>query len=348
MPQVSNYNQMSRPGYGGGDPSNPVDIHIEAYQGDIDGSFRVESLFRGSGLTSFRSVANNTNTWRGNRIGSVTVSGRKVGDTLTPQRIANDKYTIQVDITSYIRTAFDWQDDWTSPDFQSEYSAEHGSAHAKAFDQAHIIALIHAAAAAAPPAHLLADPTTGKGGFYAGIKTVMTGYAAPVATALLTAAEVRADLIVKAHKDVLAEFVRRDLGASLTEFITLMGPTEFNNLLDHKKLMSVDFQGGSGDNNFAMRRVGYLNGGRVIETPRFPQGVIPAHILGPSFNVTAEDAKGKIVIFLPSKALVTVEAKEMTVRMWEDNPNFQTVMDSYCMYTVGTKRADVVACLYTD
>ncbi len=313
-----------------------LDIHLEAYEGDIEGSFRVESLFRSSGLTNFKTVAGRSNTWRGDRVGGATVKGRKAGEALDPTRIVNEKLLITVDTTSYIRTPIDYQDDWTAPDFQAEYSAEHGSAHAKAFDQAHLIQLIKAGSWVAP------DSLKASGAFFDGISTTMTGYAAQ------TDAELKADLIVKHHKDALATFVKRDLGGSLAEFVTLIEPDTFNVLLDHKKLMNVDFQGGNGDNNFAARRVGWLNGIRVIETPRFPTAAIAAHFLGPAFNVTAAEAKARVVIFHPKKTLVTVEAQGMVARVWDDKENFANVLDSYTMYTVGLKRGDCVAVLSTD
>ena len=200
-----------------------LDIHLEAYEGDIEGSFRVESLFRSSGLTNFKTVAGRSNTWRGDRVGGATVKGRKAGETLDPTRIVNEKLLITVDTTSYIRTPIDYQDEWTAPDFQAEYSAEHGSAHAKAFDQAHLIQLIKAGSWVAP------DSLKASGAFFDGISTTMTGYAAQ------TDAELKAALIVKHHKDALATFVKRDLGGSLAEFVTLIEPDTFNVLLDHKK-----------------------------------------------------------------------------------------------------------------
>lgn len=313
-----------------------ADIHIEAYEGDIDGSFRVESMFRQSGLTNFKSVSHASNTWRGDRIGAATVSGRKSGVALDGSRIPNDKFVVTVDTTSYIRTPFDYQDDWTAPDFQAEYSAEHGTAHAKAFDQAHIIQLIKCGAFVAPT-HL-------KPAFNDGISLTMTGYAAQ------TDLELKSAILVTKHKEAIATFVKRDLGGSLNELITLMDPDTFGILLEHKKLMNVDFQGASGGttNDYAMRRVGFLNGCKVIETPRFPTGAIAAHILGDAFNVSAGEAKARAIIFHPRKALVTVEAMPMTVRHWDDPKEFQSVLDSYTMYTVGQKRPDAVAVLFTD
>lgn len=334
MPNTPYSATMSRPNWAGSNAD--LDIHLEAYEGDIEGSFRVESLFRSSGLTNFKTVAGRSNTWRGDRVGGATVKGRKAGEALDPTRIVNEKLLITVDTTSYIRTPVDYQDDWTAPDFQAEYSAEHGSAHAKAFDQAHLIQLIKAGSWVAPTS------LKNSGAFFDGINITMAGYAAQ------TDAELKADLIVQNHKNALASFVKRDLGGSLSEFVTLIEPDTFNVLLDHKKLMNVDFQGGMGDNNFAARRIGWLNGIRVIETPRFPTTAIASHFLGPAFNVSAAEAKARVVIFHPKKTLVTVEAQGMVARMWDDQENFANVLDSYTMYTVGLKRGDCVAVLSTD
>lgn len=325
---------MSRAHWGG--TGADLDIHLEAYEGDIEGSFRVESLFRSSGLTNFKTVAGRTNTWRGDRVGGATVKGRKAGEALDSTRIVNEKLLITVDTTSYIRTPVDYQDDWTAPDFQSEYSAEHGTAHAKAFDQAHLIQLIKAGSWVAP-ASLKAS-----GSFYDGILDEMTGYAAE------TDAEAKADYIVQAHKNALATFVKRDLGGSLGEFVTLIEPDTFNVLLDHAKLMNVEFQGGNGGNDFSQRRVAVLNGLHVIETPRFPTAAIASHFLGPAFNVSATEANARMIVFHPRKTLVTVEAQSMVARVWDDKENFANVLDSYSMYTVGVKRGDAVAVISTD
>lgn len=313
-----------------------IDIHLEAYEGDIDGSFRADSIFRSSGLTTFKSVANSSNTYRGDRIGGVSVKGRKAGVALEPERAVNDKFIVTVDTTSYTRSTFDYNDNWTAPDTQGEVALEHGSAHAKSFDQAHLIQLIKAGTWVAPTA------LKNSGAFYDGILETMTGYAAE------TDAAAKADLIVQKHKSVLATFVKRDLGGSLAEFVTLIEPDAFNVLLDHDKLMNVQFQANQGDNNFAMRRVAWLNGVRVVETPRFPTSAIASHHLGPAFNVSATEAKARLVVFHPRKTLVTVEAKPMTVRFWDDEKEFNNVLDSFTMYTVGLRRGDASATISTD
>lgn len=149
---------------------------------------------------------------------------------------------------------------------------------------------------------------------------------------------------MQAHKELLKGFVKRDLGGSIASLKTLMDPDTFDILLDERKLMNVEYQGGGSGvgNNFAERRVARLNGTVVIETPRFPTGAITDHHLGADFNVTAAEAKACFVVFNPQKALVTVQACPMTVRHWDDPKEFQSVLDSYTMYTVGQYRPDAV------
>ena len=330
MADVYNKGALTRDWWAGANAD--VDIHIEAYEGDIEGSFEVTSLFRSTGLTNYKNVQNQSNTWRGDRIGAATVKSRRSGETLDAARIANDKLVVTVDAVSYIRTPIDFQDDWTAPDFRAEHSREHGTAHAKAFDEAHIIQLIKCQDFT-PPAHLA-------GAFHKGIGIEATGYSAA------TAKKVQAELLVQAHLDGLTQLIERDLGDE--ELVTLIRPAEFSVLLNHDKLMNVEFQGGQGENSFSRRRIAVLNGVRVIETPRFPKGVNSAHILGPSFNVDADEARAGMATFVPSKALVTVEAHPMTFKRWTDDENFQTVLDSFCMYTVGQYRPDAVFVVSID
>lgn len=319
------------------------DIHIEAYEGGVDGSFRVTSMFRASGLTNFKSVAGKSNVWRGDRMGGVQVKGRRAGESLESSRVVNEKFLITVDTTSYIRSNIDYQDDWTAPDRRNDISAEHGSAHAKSFDTGHMIQLIKAADWKAP-ADLKAS-----GAFYDGHKVTLTGYTALVATNTKASREEAAELIVEAHKAQIEEFVNRDLGDGVDSFITLMRPSCFNMLLNHGKLMNVEFQGGGSGvgNNFAQRRIAYLNGLRIIETPRFPTGA-GTHPLGPAFDVTAEEAKAQFITFSPKHTLVTVEAQPMVVRVWDDEKEFTNVLDSYTLYTVGIKRGDASSTAFSD
>lgn len=324
---------LTRPDWGG--TAADVDIHVEEYEGLIDQSFTVESIFRSQGLTNFKSVENQSNTYRLNRMGGVAVKGRKSGEKLEEQRIVQEKHIISVDTVAYVRTTGDYADDWTAPDYTSEYSQAHGNAHAKAFDQAHVIQLIKAGAWVAP-ASLAAS-----GAFSNGISLTMTGYTAEPDFAK------KAAMIERKHREAVTTFVNRDLGGSLTEFITLIRPDIFSMLMEHDKLMNVQFNGGNG-NSMVGRRVAELNGMRVMETPRFPTGAIASHFLGSAFNVSAAEAKAALVVFHPKLTLVTVEATGMNVRMWDDKKDFTNVLDSYNMYNIGIRRGDATAVVFTD
>ena len=324
---------LTRPDWGG--TAADVDIHVEEYEGLIDQSFTVESIFRSQGLTNFKSVENQSNTYRLNRMGGVAVKGRKSGEKLEEQRIVQEKHIISVDTVAYVRTTGDYADDWTAPDYTSEYSVAHGNAHAKAFDQAHVIQLIKAGAWTAP-ASLAAS-----GAFNNGISITMTGYTSEADLAK------KAAMIERKHREAVTIFVNRDLGGSLTEFITLIRPDIFSMLMEHDKLMNVQFNGGNG-NSVVGRRVAELNGMRVMETPRFPTGAIASHFLGSAFNVSAAEAKAALVVFHPKLTLVTVEAAGMNVRMWDDKKDFTNVLDSYNMYNIGIRRGDATAVVFTD
>jgi hypothetical protein len=318
-----------RPHWGGANSDN--DIHLEVYDRDVQTQFIYNSIFR-SGLTNFKSVANQSNTWRGDRLGTVSVKGRKSGESLDNQPVRSEKLIVTVDTVSYIRIPIDYQDDWTAPDFRAEITRNMGTAQAKAFDGAHVIQL-QKSADFVPPASLA-------GAFNSGIKKEVT------LTGTAASAEDDADALVRAHKAAVADFIRRD--ADLGKLVTLVDPDWFNILLDHKKLMNVEFTGGKGVNDFAMRRVAYVNGIRIIETNAFPQAAITDHILGAEFDVTADEIQRKMVIFDPSLALVTVEAQPLFNRVWDDERELTNVLDSFHMYNVGQRRPDVVAVVTTE
>lgn len=318
-----------RPHWGGANSDN--DIHLEVYDRDVQTQFIYNSIFR-SGLTNFKSVANQSNTWRGDRLGSVSVKGRKSGQSLDNQPVRSEKLIVTVDTVSYIRIPIDYQDDWTAPDFRAELTRNMGTAQAKAFDQAHVIQL-QKSADFVPPASLA-------GAFNSGIKEKVT------LTGTVASEEADASALVHGHKKVIEAFIRRD--ADLGRLVTLIDPAWFSILLEHKKLMNVEFTGGRGVNDFAMRRVAYVNGIRIIESNAFPQAAITNHILGADFNVTAEEIKRKMIIFDPSLALVTVEAQPLFNRVWDDERELTNVLDSFHMYTVGQRRPDVVGVVTTE
>jgi hypothetical protein len=309
---------LTRPHWGG--PNSDADIHLEVFDGKLDTAFQYNAWFRSN--STFIAVNDRSNTARIDRLGSVTVRGRKSGEALTPSPVRNDKLVIVVDTVTYIRTPIDYQDDWTAPDFLPAIGQNHGTEHAKLFDQAHIIQIIKGRKWIAP-AHL-------KPAFYDGKEYT--------AARVANDAEATAANITAAHLQGIQNLIRQDLGGSLGEFITMVDPEVFGILMQSEKLVNVQYS--DGNSNYAQRRMAWLNGSRIVETARFPQAVITDHPLGAEFNVDADDIAVKMVVYHPSMTLVTVEAKAHTSRIWDDELNFANVLDSYAMYTIGQRRPD--------
>lgn len=321
----------TRPHWGGA--NSDVDIHLEVYDGELDTRFQYNAMFLG--LSTQRSVADRSNTYRIDRLNTSSVKGRTSGVALDATKVTNDKLVLTVDTVLYIRNPIDYQDDWTAPDFLREMGENNGTSFAETFDQAHLIQIIKGRSWTAP-AHL-------KPAFFDGAEVVCNLIAAPASQADY---EANAVALAQAHKVAVNTLIKRKV--PLGDMITLAYTDEYSTLVEHPKLVNADWNG-TAPNNYADRRVVKLNGLPVVENTEFPIAVDAAHVLGTAFNVTADDALCKMVVFSKSKTLVTVEAKPFTSRVWDDSGNFCNVLDNYAMYTVGQRRPDtavVIKCVY--
>lgn len=321
---MSFLNDLSRPHYAG--KNADVDIHLEEHLGIVDKAFAYTSKF--APLMNIRTLRG-TNVARLDRIGNVKVGGRKSGEELAISRVVNDKWNLTVDTLLYLRHQFDNQDEWVSDlAMRKEVAELDGIELAKMFDQACLIAVAKAAA--------LPAPTDLEDSFSPGIlkKLTLTG----------TPAE-KAEQLVRIHRKVCEEFVDRDLGDDLySEGLTPVSAQVFSLLLEHGKLMNVEFQGvGGAANDFARARVAILNGVRVLETPRFARKAITGHPLGSAFNVSADEAKRQMLVFIPSKTLITAQVQPVTAKFWEWEEKFSWVLDTFQMYNIGARRPDTAA-----
>ena len=317
---------LSRPNWTGA--NTDVDIHIEEHLGFVDKAFTYASKL--ANVMNIRTLSG-TNALRVDRLGDVTVQGRKSGAALTATTVPNDKMTLIVDTLLYTRHNFDKFDDWTSSfDHRKEVGEADGIALAKLFDQA---ALIQAAKCAD-----FQVPTGFTGAFNPGILIKAN------ITANIEDGEANAARLVTAHRQSLEQLIQRDLGDELySEGITFVSPQIFSVLLEHKKLLSVDWQAGQPANDYSRARIGMLNGVRVIETPRIPTSAIASHPLGTAFNVTATEAKRQIVTIIPSLTLIAGQVSELKADYWENKGEFGWVLDTYQAYNIGQRRPDSAA-----
>lgn len=320
-------NPLTRPDWGGTDAD--IDLHIEEHLGFVDKAFTYTSKL--APYMNIRSLRG-TNQARVDRLGGVTVKGRRSGETLDRTRIAQEKYNLTVDTVLYTRHAIDYFDDWTtSLNTRSEYAQADGTELAKTFDQACLIAAIKAADYT-PPASL-------QGSFNPGILVQATAN-------LAEPSEADADELVRRHRKSIETLINRDLGDQVySEGVTFVTPAVFTALMEHKRLMNVEYaSGGSGaGNDFARGRIAVLNGIRVMETPRLPNAAISEHPLGSAFDVSADEAKRQIVTLIPSMSLIAAQVQPLDAKYWNNDENFQWVLDTFQSYNIGARRPDSVA-----
>jgi hypothetical protein len=317
---------LTRPNWTGADAD--VDIHVEEHLGIVDSVFAYSSKL--ANIMNIRSLSG-TNNLRVDRLGNVAVAGRKSGEALNVSKVHNDKFNLVVDTLLYTRHTFDKFDQWTSSfDERAEVAKLDGTALAKQFDQA---ALIMAAKCAD-----FVVPTGLEGSFHPGILQPVT------VSGLAANGEADADALVRAHRLSIEQLINRDLGDQLAaEGVTFVTPHIFTLLLEHKRLMNVEFQGGMGDNNFARGRIAHLNGIRLVETPRIPTAAITSNPLGPAFNVTAAEARRQMITIIPSLTLIAAQVHPLDGKYWEREEDFAWVLDTYQSYNIGQRRPDSAA-----
>lgn len=311
-----------------GGAASDVDLHLEEHTGIVDKTFQYSSKL--ARYMNIRSISG-TNSIRVDRLGDVAVQGRKSGDELNVSVVRNDKFNLIVDTLLYTRHQFDKFDDWTSSvDMRKETAELDGIALAKQFDQACLIQAMKCAD--------FKTPTHLAGSFHDGVLVPVT-----ISTAVADL-EASADALVRSHRAGMEQLINRDLGDMLmAEGVTFITPALFSILLEHKRLTSVEYQGGEGTNNFVRGRIGYMNGLPIVETPRIPTAAITSNPLGSAFNVTAAEARRQMITMIPSKALIAAQVHGVQSDYWEWKEKFSWVLDTFQSYNIGQRRPDAVA-----
>lgn len=305
-----------------------IDAHLEMYLGEVETRFGYQSIMRN--FTTERSVEGNTNTYRIDQMGSSKVMSRKVGETLTSQRVVNEKVIFKVDTMLYIRNNFDHMDLWTAPDRMAELMRNNSFEFAEMYDNAHLIQLVKARKYQAPDS---LEPSIGDG------IEIVSEYKADAKTQ----AELEANAIAinLAHKKGVDTLIKNKV--PLSDMVTLVKPEIYSALLEHPKLINVQFDNTNGG-TYSDRRFVRLNGIPVIEVLEWPADT-NAHPLGDAFKCDAEDLKCGMVTFSKSRTLLTIKAHDLSVNLWTDDDTMQDILDTFCMYNVAVRRGD--ACVVT-
>ena len=261
---MANYpfaNVRTRPMWGG--LGADVDIHVEKYTGKTLEQFSRSSIFANEMLTDNESVEGETNTLRLDYAGGTEVRTRKSGEGLERDRLVYEKKIIVVDTMNYARSFVDYMDEWTAPSRIDHISRSQGIAQATVFDSVHMKSLFLASEWEAPASLKRYNE------FADGVWHTIDGFAAE------TDPEKQAALFIAALMAMQEEATYRNLDGEMNEAILLVKPELFSVLLTDKRLTTLDFGGIQAGNSFVGRRMGIINGIRLLETPRFPRRAGP-------------------------------------------------------------------------
>lgn len=323
MAAYPNGNSLTRPDYAGA--NSDVDIHMEEHLGIVDSKFIYTSK-----LAPFLDVrtTRNTNVIRFERTSSAVANARMPGENLIETQVRQEKVNLAVDRIIYVRHVIDEFDLWTqNRDYRRTYAEQAGAELARKYDQAALIAALKA------PEFV---PQASLGDAFA------PGSLITVDTTPDVVDSTAADKLVAAHRQSLEVLINRDVGDELiAEGVTFVTPRVFSILLEHNRLMNVEF-GAGGGNDFVKGRVGYLNGMRLMETPRIPTEAFTGHPLGTNFDVTADQAKRQMITLIPSQSLIVAQVKPLDARQWDDPKTFAKFMDTFQSYNIALRRPETV------
>ena len=306
MAFYSNQEANSRAHWAGANAS--VDVHNEMLEALIEHGVRQNSQFTQNKWTQVKYTEGNTNTIGHRMIGGTTTGVRQYGELLEPKRIVNEKVIMKVDRAVYTQVQTDFFDDWTAPSFSVEYAAEAGHAQAKEYDRL---------------------PT--------GQAVNMNGYNA------LTTREAKAKMIADQHSEAILRLTKNNIDRS--GLITLVSPDIYHVLSSYWDGQNALWQATGAVNDAARRKLVHLNGIPVYETNLFPTGAVASSPMGSQFNLSADEARGQIVIFDPRKVLITPTAKELYGFTETFPSQLHTLMTTIRMFNVGHKNGGSVQVL---
>lgn len=233
---------------------------------------------------------------------------------------------VVVDTTILARNNVDLLNDVQADfDIPSEIAQDQGKEHAQFYDETFFCQLVKAAQ---QPAMANVD-----------------SIAAGVVNELDNAGdESDPDLFADGIVEVLSEMRQRDIPQE--ELVVFVDPVQFDILLKNDKLVSRDFTDQGAD--YALRKMYYISGVRIVETNSLPKTATPVgdhHLLSNAANsyaydVTADDIR-TVAAIGHSKSLMPAQSIMLTSKIWYNNEELQWFIDSYLAFGVTWNRPDV-------
>lgn len=298
-----------------------TELLLDQYAGEVESQFAKSSIMRQ--YVKIRAVRG-TDTLVNNRVGKTSLI--KLVPGVRPDAAATGfgKVTLTVDTVVIARDNRSMLNELqTHFDARMELAQDHGKEIGKFFDQAFIIQCIKGAG--------LSAPTGLNSAIGAGKSTTLSA----------AGDELDPDKLYEAIAGIIVSMEEEDI--PVEELLVFVRPRQFEVLKNHDKLVSSDYSSGNGD--FAMNKIWYINGARIVKTARIPTAAITGHLLSnaqnsSAYDVSATEAKAVAVIMHP-KSLFAGETIPLTSDIWFSKEEKQWFIDSFLAFAVTPNRPDV-------
>lgn len=296
---------------------------IAEYGGEVENQFAKSSVMRQ--YVKLRTLTG-TDTLVNRRAGRTTLQAvNDANKNSRPSATGTEFGKVQVTVDTIVlardkRTLLnEFQTDFNA---RMELAQDHGKEMGKFFDESFLIQCIKGALATE------AAPLNGAFGNGKNDQLAVAGD------------ELDPTKLVKGIRGLITQFAEDEVERS--ELLVWVRPTEFQTLLDADKLINTDYSAGNGD--YAMGRIAMIEGARIVETTRIPTAVNAAHLLGASYNVTADMAKACAVIMHP-RSLLAAETIPMTPDIWYNKEELCWFIQNMMAYGVTANRYDLCGVL---
>jgi hypothetical protein len=310
---------------------------IDQYGGQVDSQFAHSSIMRE--FFTINQVIG-TDTLVNSRVGRTTLQKLKAGQ--RPEATKTNFGTVAVKIDTVILARDEramLNEFQTHIAARMELGTDHGKEIAKFFDTAFLIMGLKSAGVstvaglqvgtAAPTAN---GAESYNGAFGAG-KTYKMAAAGD---------EVDAAKLYAGFEAIVEKMEEEDIDVS--DLVIFVRPKQYNALIKNDFLIDTRFASGNGDR--ADNVFKSMLGIRIVKTNRIPSSAVAGHLLGASYDVSANEAKCVGLIMHP-KSLLVGETLPLQSKVWFDDTEKLWFIDSWLAFGVAPNRSDVTGAVYS-
>lgn len=120
-------------------------------------------------------------------------------------------------------------------------------------------------------------------------------------------------------------------------------PERFWTLLNHEKLVNVQFSDGNA--KFSSAILKDVGGLEIVTTLHLPKAAVTDHVLGANYNLSADMALAEALIIEPKRALFVGESIPVRAETWRDNDTKSDIIDCYTAVGAALRRVEYAGVL---